>query len=222
MKKEFKMRQRVYLATIALMVFSILGLQIKVCEAKEVDQLVYKLNQSDEMSAQQLYLKAVSKKGEVLDIDNAENAYRLLLIKHPDHAISYNLRLASLVAVRAKHVFFPHQKLGYVKDSVNQFAQSERKIIRIKDPELVYELHFYRGMTFINFPSFLGKSEIAETDLVSAASMLTGYNRPSDELVNLFGTLVDIYHKKNPELAKKYEADLQHVTKLSSNKDPRS
>ena len=213
------MRQRVYLAMIALIVFSTLGLGSKMCEAKGTDQLNYKLNQSDEMAAQQLYLKAVSKKGDVIDIDNAENAYRLLLIKHPDHAINYNLRLASLVAVRAKYVFFPHQKLGYVKESVNQFAQSERKIVRMKDPELDYELHFYRGMTFINFPSFLGKSEIAETDLVSAASMLTGYNRPSDELANLFATLVDIYHKKNPELAKKYETDLQHVTKLARNKD---
>jgi len=135
----------------------------------------------DELSAQRLYIQAVSHKGDLDQVKKAEMAYRKLLKKEHTN-LYYQLRIASLTAVKAKHTFWPHEKMGFVNEGVRLFDRIERKVKAKNIRALSYEFHLYRGRTYINFPGFLKKRKLALADLEKVAILAKQLKRPKEEL----------------------------------------
>jgi tetratricopeptide (TPR) repeat protein len=138
----------------------------------------------EEMDAQMLYLKAVSNSGKEEDLEKAMKSYEDLFEVSPK--IEYELRIASLTALKAKFFFMPNKKTEMANKSIRYFADLEEKIAGSKDKNLIYEFHLYRGRTFIEFPGMFKKKEIAINDLKTATESLEKLNRPSLEKGGLF------------------------------------
>jgi len=122
---------------------------------------------NEEINAQNLYLEAVYQGGEKR-IEKAEKAY-LELLKNGEHPLNYKFRLASLSAMKAKYAFWPHEKMGFVNESIRQFDRLEHEIKKKNDDVLTYEFYMYRGRTYIHLPSFLNKKNLAMEDMKKAA-----------------------------------------------------
>lgn len=134
-----------------------------------------------ELEAQFLYIDAVSRKGSMEKIEVAEKAYNAL-IASDNSKINYKFRIASLTAVKAKHKWWPHEKMGFANEGVRLFDKVERKVKKSEDDILKYEFHLYRGRTYINFPGFLGKRDTAMKDFEIVATMSMTLDRPEEEL----------------------------------------
>lgn len=156
-------------------------------------------------SAMKLYLLAISEKTGSLEMANkAEEALNELEKLQPSF---YNeIRLASLIAVKAKHSSI-FKKKGLADDSIKAFEALETKALNSKNITEIYEFHFFRGRTYFNFPSMFGKEEVAKEDIKTAVKMLQKNNleRDNGEKARLFLTYAIICKREdNPELAKEY------------------
>lgn len=138
----------------------------------------------EEMDAQMLYLQAVSNSGKAEDLEKAMKSYEELFIVNPK--MEYELRIASLTALKAKFFFMPNKKTEMANKSIRYFADLEEKIMASKDENLIYEFHLYRGRTFIEFPGMFKKKEIAINDLKTAIEISAYLNRSFPEKGGLF------------------------------------
>lgn len=132
-----------------------------------------------------LYNKAISNSSTYEDATKAEDAFELLNKESPSF---YNkIRLATLLALKAKHSsIFKRKELA--EESIKAFDELKPYIEKSESVEEIYEFHFFRGRTYINFPSFMGKSEIASQDLHTAVRMVQKglVVRPKAEVARLY------------------------------------
>ena len=156
-------------------------------------------------SATKLYLQAISEKNGNLEVAiKAEEAFEELEKLQPSF---YNeIRLASLLAVRAKHSSI-FKKKGLADDSIKAYEALENKALNSKNITEIYEFHFFRGRTYFNLPSMFDKEEVAKQDIKTALKMLQKNNlqRDNGEKARLFLTYAIICERENnPELAAEY------------------
>ncbi len=141
---------------------------------------------NQEQEAQEAYLKAVGEQACKKDVATAEELYRGLLSSQGVlRTIRYRIRLASLSALKAKHVFWLPQKLKYVHESINRFNHLKPQVEAQEDLDLEYEYYMYRGRTYIHLPAFFHKRETAMSDLKKALDYVDVLNRPRQEVEQL-------------------------------------
>ena len=158
----------------------------------------------DEIKAQYLYIDAVSEKGSIKKIELAKKEYEKLISSNKNK-IEYKFRLASLQAVRAKYIFWPNEKLELVNKSIRQFDRLEQKVLKIQKINTTYEFHLYRGRTYINFPKFLGKYNLALSDFKKAAKIANKIKRPKKELGPFYLNYAnELYRNEDYKSAVKY------------------
>ena len=183
----------------------------------------YSFSMNDkELAAQNLYWEAVYKGG-IKRVEKAEKEYSALL-KTGKHPINYKLRIASLTAMKAKYVFWPHEKMAYVNESMQTFNRLQRKIDKKDSMALTYEFHMYRGRTYIHFPFFFNKKELAMEDIKKAAEMAVTLKRPTKELGPFYLEYAEYLKKDNlREDAKTYakKALQNQLSKEESNRAKR-
>lgn len=155
-----------------------------------------------ELAAQNLFIDAVGQDGSIAKIDAAESAYRMLGVTTN---LRYQLRIAALTAARAWYKYWPPEKLGVVNDAIQQFDQIEKQITPLVDVNMQYEFHLYRGRTYINFPTMLGKRSIAMADFKMVAALIPQLNRSKSELGPFYLEYArELRVEKRWELAKKF------------------
>ena len=143
---------------------------------------------SEKEKAEALFNAAILSSANYESAIKAEDAFTQLDKENPSF---YNkIRMATLIAVKAKHSSI-FKKKGLADDSVKAFETLEPYIQETNKAEDIYEFHFFRGRTYSNFPSFLGKAETAKQDLDMAVRMVRGglvNNRPTAETARLFAS----------------------------------
>lgn len=151
--------------------------------------------------ADTLYNAAISSSANYEAIEKAQERFMNLEQENP---LFYNkIRMATLIALKAKHSSIFKRK-GLADDSIKAFEALESYVKEKAHPEEIYEFHFFRGRTYSNFPSFMGKAEIAKQDLETAVRMVRSglvKNRPTAETARLFFSYgkVLINEGKTPE-----------------------
>ena len=135
-----------------------------------------------------LYNAAISSSASYETMEKAQEAF---MAKEKENPSFYNqIRMATLIAVKAKHSSIFKRK-GLADDSIKAFESLEPYINQTKNLDDIYEFHFFRGRTYSNFPSFLGKAETAKQDLETAVRMVQSglvKNRPVAETARLFAS----------------------------------
>jgi hypothetical protein len=166
-----------------------------------------------EITAQYAYIEAVGPNTSMAKIETAENAYQTLQRQTPK--LGYGCRMASLMAVKATQVRWPHQKIGYANQSIRLFDRLERQAMASDDPQERYEFHLYRGRTYSNFPGFLNKKQAAAADLRKAAEMAPSLNRPPEELGSFYLAYALFLEKDGDLAGAKHYGRLAHDYVLS-------
>ena len=137
-----------------------------------------------------------SKKGEKINIGISKINE---LVKQGYDTYRADFRIASLISQKAGIVWLPNEKMDFVNKGVKKFNKVYRKIKKLPNNEFyLYEFKFYRGVTFSNFPSFLGKNKIALQDLEEAEKLSEKLKITEElELAILYSRLMYMYKEKN-------------------------
>jgi hypothetical protein len=138
-----------------------------------------------------------------------EKTYQSLIDRNVE-PIRCALRMASLTAVKARYVFWPFEKLSLADQAAKKFDLLEKNC---NTPELKYEFHYFRGVTFAEYPAFLGKIDIALSDLNLAYRSSFQLKRNPIELGKLYLTLSKLYlQKKDQKNAFSFARRVVHTT----------
>lgn len=135
--------------------------------------------------ADELFLISISEKATLEDVTRAQQVFGELEKENP--SFYYQIRLATLLALQAKHSSFFKRK-GLADNAIEAFEALGPYAKQTKSPEELYEFHFFRGRTYSNFPSFMGKASVASTDLETAVRMVQNHLvvRAKPEVARLF------------------------------------
>jgi tetratricopeptide (TPR) repeat protein len=153
--------------------------------------------------ATQIYSEAISADGNLEKAERAEKAFQILEAENPSF---YNrIRLASLVAVRAKHSSL-FRRMGLANEAIDKFTELEKEILGVQDVETLYEFHLFRGRTYFQFPSILNKKDVAKKDIKEAILLLPklANKRNAGEIARLYLSFAIILKDEN-ELEKASE-----------------
>jgi hypothetical protein len=154
--------------------------------------------------ATQFYSEAISSEGNLEKAERAEKAFQIL---EAENSSFYNrIRLASLVAVRAKHSSI-FKRMGLANEAIDKFTELEKEISGVQDVTTLYEFHLFRGRTYFQFPSILNKKDVAKRDIKDAIFLLLklANGRNSGEIARLYLTFAIILKDENePEKASEY------------------
>lgn len=149
----------------------------------------------------ELYSKAISEKNGNKEIaGKLEEAYLKMEKEHP--SIQNRIRLANIIAIKAKFTSFFLTRAGLVNKSIAAFESVEKEITPDTNKTVLYEFHLFRGRTFYKLPSIFGRKSIAKKDIEYAVHHMPD-DRDNGEKARLFATYALALEEDNKEMEAK-------------------
>ena len=167
---------------------------------------------TDSLAFKQLrekYYKAVE------DEEYIDSARAFIKFEFSEHEVSNSPLLkaysAAIVAVEAKHAFWPHSKLGYLNDSMEDFEP----IIK-HNPESL-EIRFLRFSILHHVPGILGYGDELNEDLHKIVDLFEARNFGSIDpglLDGIFSFLVESERLSEAQLKRLQSSQFLHENNL--------